>query len=188
MTDPNTSGSGFVMDVEAIRNRARAQIERGAVTGGYQGDRETIIRLLNDALATEIVCNLRYRRHYFMSANLGGIAGYAVHDELLKHAEEEQAHADRLAERIVQLGGEPDFDPKNLTSKSHASYVAGSDLPSMLREDLIAERIAIDTYAQIIRYVGDKDPTTRRIFEEILAQEEEHADELSDFLSRLDTR
>ncbi|MGC4087695.1 MAG: ferritin-like domain-containing protein [Polyangiaceae bacterium] len=155
------------------------------MTGGYQADRQTVLRLLNEALATEIVCTLRYRRHYFMSGSLGGIAGFAVRSELLQHAKEEQEHADRIAERIVQLGGEPNFNPEGLSSRSHADYSEGSELADMLREDLIAERIAIDTYSEIIRYIGDKDVTTRRLFEDILEQEEEHADELSDFLRRL---
>lgn len=177
--------SSFVIDVQKIRDRARADIAQGAVTGGYQADRSTVIRLLNEALATEIVCNLRYRRHYFMSGALGGIAGFAIQDELLEHANQEQEHADRIAERIVQLGGEPNFNPEGLTSRAHADYAEGNELADMLREDLIAERIAIDTYGEIVRYIGDKDPTTRRLFEDILEQEEEHADDLSDFLQRL---
>jgi len=183
----HASGS-FSLDLKAIRERARSHIEDGAVTQDYQGDRDTILRLLNDSLATELVCVLRYRRHYFMSSNLGGIVGFAVANELLTHANEEQAHADRIAERIVQLGGEPNFDPEGLASRSHSDYVAGNDLKSMLREDLVAERIAIDIYSEIIRYVGDKDPTTRRLFEDILEQEEEHADELADFLRRVELR
>ena len=144
-----------------------------------------MIELLNQALATELVCNLRYRRHYFMASAMAGIAGFAIADEFLEHANQEQAHADRLAERIVQLGGEPDFDPNRLAERSHAEYVAGADLKSMLHEDLVAERIAIQTYAEMIRYVGDGDPTTRRILEQILEQEEEHADDLADFINRL---
>ena len=175
----------FVLDIQKIRDRARADIADGAVTGGYRAARTTVIRLLNEALATELVCVLRYRRHYFMSGAIGGIAGFAIRDELLQHAKEEQEHADRIAERIVQLGGEPNFNPEGLASRSHADYSEGVELADMLREDLIAERIAIDTYGEIIRYVGDKDPTTRRLFESILEQEEEHADELSDFLRRL---
>ena len=174
-----------MIDVQKIRDRARADIAQGAVTDGYKADRNTVIRLLNEALATEIVCNLRYRRHYFMSGALGGIAGVAIQDELLEHANQEQEHADRIAERIVQLGGEPNFNPEGLTSRSHADYAEGNELADMLREDLIAERIAIDTYGEIVRYIGDKDPTTRRLFEDILEQEEEHADDLSDFLQRL---
>jgi bacterioferritin len=179
------NGGQFVLEVEAIRTRARANIEAGAVTRGYAADRDTVLRLLNDALATEIVCWLRYMRHYFMSDVVGGIAGFAITQELLEHANEERAHADKIATRIVQLGGKPDLDPKTLAPRAHAEYVEGTDLKSMLREDLIAERIAIDTYGEIIRYIGDKDPTTRRLFEAVLEQEEEHADELADFLHKL---
>jgi len=174
--------SGFNIDVDAIRKRARNHVEEGAVTPGYEGARKEVIKLLNDALATELVCVLRYRRHYFMSANIGGIRGFAVHDELLQHANDELAHADRLAERIMQLGGEPDFSPATLLERSAADYSPGKDLPTMLKEDLIAERIAIDTYNEMIRYVGEKDHTTRRLLEQILEQEEEHADDLADFL------
>jgi bacterioferritin len=177
--------SDFVIDVQAIRKRAREHLEQGAVTDNYKAARETVLRLLNEALATELVCVLRYKRHFYMSPNLGGIAGYAITKELGAHATEEQAHADKLAERIVQLGGEPNFNPVGLADRSHAEYVAGADLTEMLREDLIAERIAIDIYGEIIRYIGDRDPTTRRLLEGILEQEEEHADELHDFLVRL---
>jgi bacterioferritin len=175
----------FSLDREAIRQRAREHIDDGAVTGGYKGNRKQVIQLLNDSLATELVCVLRYRRHHFMSANLGGIAGFAITGEFLQHSQEEQAHADQIAERIVQLGGEPDFNPEGFTSRSHASYGEGKDLAGMVREDLIAERIAVETYGEIVRYLGDKDPTTRRMLEAILAQEEEHADDMSDFLRRL---
>lgn len=175
----------FVLDMEAIRRRAREHLKQGAVTEAYQGARETIINLLNEALATELVCVLRYKRHHFMSASLGGIAGFAVTKELAQHAAEEQQHADKLAQRIVQLGGEPNFDPKGLATRSHAEYVSGHDLEEMLREDLIAERIGIETYSEVIRYIGEKDATTRRLLEGILEQEEEHADELRDFLNRL---
>ena len=175
----------FVLDMEAIRRRAREHLKEGAVTEAYKGSRETIVQLLNDALATEIVCVLRYKRHHYMSASLGGIAGFAVTSELAQHAADEQQHADKIAQRIVQLGGEPNFDPKGLATRSHAEYVSGSDLEEMLREDLIAERIAIETYSETIRYIGSKDPTTRRLLEEILEQEEEHADDLRDFLNRL---
>ena len=175
----------FSMDLEAIKQRARAHIDAGAVTDSYQGDRRTILKLLNDSLASELVCVLRYRNHHFMSAHIGGIAGFAVTGELLKHSQEEMAHADRLATRITQLGGEPDFNPASLAGRSHADYAVSDSLRGMLTEDLVAERIAIETYTAIIRFVSDKDPTTRRLFEEILAQEEEHADELSDFLKRI---
>jgi len=181
----NDDSSSFVLDIQKIRDRARADIADGAVTGGYRAARTTVLRLLNEALATELVCVLRYRRHFFMSGTIGGIAGFAIRDELLQHAKEEQEHADLIAERIVQLGGEPDFNPEGLASRSHADYSEGVELADMLREDLIAERIAIDTYGEIIRYLGNKDATTRRLFESILEQEEEHADELSDFLRRL---
>lgn len=173
------TGSGFIENLDVIRRRARENIEQGAVTDGYRADRNAIISLLNDALATELVCVLRYKRHYFMAT---GLDAEAVAKEFLQHAAEEQTHADVLAARIVQLGGEPDFSPECLTSRSHSEYVAGDSLYAMLREDLIAERIAIDTYGQIIRYVGDDDPTTRRKLEDILANEEEHADELASML------
>ena len=185
MDSGKAKSDGFVIDVEAIRKRARTHLKDGAVTAGYRGDRETILRLLNDALATELVCVLRYKRHHFMSANLGGIAGYAVTAELATHAAEELAHADLIAGRIVQLGGRPNFDPAGLATRTHAPYVAGETLAEMLEEDLVAERIAIDTYAEMIRFIGDKDVTTRRMLEGILAQEEEHADDLSDFMRRL---
>jgi bacterioferritin len=166
-------------DVETLRNRARKHIEQGAVTDGYRADRETVLRLLNDALATEIVCVLRYKRHYFMAT---GIHAQSVAAEFLEHAGEEQSHADLLAERIVQLGGEPNFDPDQLSARSHAQYVEGKDLTDMVRENLVAERIAIDSYAEMIRYLGRDDPTTRRMLEGILAAEEEHAEDLTSLL------
>ena len=169
----------FVTDIKALRERARRHIEQGAVTDGYQADRETVIKICNDALATEIVCVLRYKRHYFMA---DGISADGVAAEFAEHATEEQAHADRIAERIVQLGGEPDLSPDSLTRRSHSEYVEGEELVDMIKEDLIAERIAIDSYREIIEYLGDKDPTTRRMFEEILAVEEEHADDLVSLL------
>lgn len=178
--DKSMHGRGFIENVGAIRKRARQHIEDGAVTNGYKADRNAIISLLNDALATELICVLRYRRHHFMAK---GIDAQLIADEFLEHANEEQAHADALAARIVQLGGHPDFSPKHLASRSHSEYVAGESLHEMMREDLIAERIAIDTYGQIIRYVGDEDPTTRRMLEDILANEEEHADELAGMLA-----
>jgi bacterioferritin len=180
--------SPFVLDVEAIRTRARSHIERGAVTASYHADRATVVRILNEALATEIVCVLRYKRHAITAPKLGGIAGESVAGELAVHATEEQEHADRIAARIVELGGEPDYDPKNLASRSHSEYVAGGTLKQMLQEDLVAERIAIETYGAIVRYLGDTDPTSRRLMEDILAKEEEHADELSDWLERLTAR
>lgn len=177
----------FSLDVEAIRKRAREHLNEGAVTADYKAARQTIVQLLNDALATELVCVLRYKRHQFMIAAQGGIAGFAVTKELAEHAAQEQAHADKLAMRIVQLGGEPDFNPSTIAKRSHAEYVAGNSLKEMLSEDLVAERIAIESYSKLIRYIGDKDATTRRLLENILEQEEEHADELSEFMIRLST-
>lgn len=173
----------FLSDIQEIRRRARQHIEAGAVTGGYRGDRETVIRLLNEALATEIVCVLRYRRHYFMAQ---GIHADPIAAEFLQHANEEQAHADQIAGRIVQLGGEPNFSPEGLLTRSHSEYVEGVSLTDMIREDLVAERVAIDSYSEMIRYIGDDDITTSRMLEEILAVEEEHADDLASFLADLD--
>jgi bacterioferritin len=184
MTERHVDHS-FSLDVGAIRKRARSHIERGAVTAGNADHVGTTIRLLNEALATEIVCMLRYKRHAAMAPKIGGILGDAIKNELSTHATEEQEHADMIATRIVQLGGEPDFDPKNLASRSHAEYVAGESLRQMLVEDLVAERIAIETYSEIIRWLADGDPTTRRVMETILEQEEEHADDLADWLERL---
>jgi bacterioferritin len=172
----------FVTDVKALRERARRHIDRGAVTEGYQADRETVIKICNEALATEIVCVLRYKRHYFMAK---GINAEGVAAEFAQHAAEEQAHADRIAGRIVQLGGEPNFSPDGLSTRSHSEYVEGDALIDMIKEDLIAERIAIDSYKEIIEYLGDKDSTSRRMFEEILAVEEEHADDLVSLLGGL---
>ncbi|KPB45315.1 Bacterioferritin [Pseudomonas savastanoi pv. phaseolicola] len=169
-------------DVNTLRQRARQNVENGAVTEGYSADRETVLRLLNESLATELVCVLRYKRHYYMASGLKASVAAA---EFLEHAEQEAQHADKLAERIVQLGGEPEFNPDLLSKNSHAQYVAGNTLKEMVYEDLIAERIAVDSYREIIQYIGDSDPTTRRIFEEILAQEEEHADDMSDILEGL---
>ncbi len=181
---PAATGT-FLLDLEAIKTRARQHLDDGAVTIGNLGDRALIISLLNDALATELVCVLRYRSHHFLSAARGGIAGFAVTGELLQHSQEELAHADRLANRISQLGGQPDFAPQGLAGRSHTDYVVSTSLKHMLTEDLVAERIAIETYTALVRFVADKDPTTRRLFEDILAQEEAHADELSDLLRRL---
>ena len=179
---PAAGGSSFVSDIQAIRERARRHIEEGAVTDTYTADRGTVLRLLNEALATEIVCVLRYKRHYFMAS---GLMADAVKAEFLEHANEEQTHADQIAERIVQLGGAPDLNPDTLTAHSHAEYVEGRDLRDMVKEDLVAERIAIDSYREMINFVGDRDTTTKRILEGILAQEEEHADELADMLNGL---
>ena len=166
-------------EIEALRARARHNVEHGAVTDGYKADRTAVLRLLNAALATELVCVLRYKRHYYMAS---GIHAQGVAAEFLEHALQEQGHADRLAERIVQLGGEPDLDPAHLAERSHAQYVEGKDLTDMIREDLIAERIAIESYAESIRFLGEDDSTTRRLLEEILAVEEEHAEDLLSLL------
>ena len=173
----------FLSDVAELRRRARQHIEEGAVTEGYRGNKETIIKLLNEALATEIVCVLRYKRHYFMAQ---GIHSDPIASEFLQHANEEQGHADQLADRIVQLGGAPNLNPEGLLSRSHSEYVEGQNLLDMIKEDLIAERIAIDSYTEMIRYVGENDITTRRMLESILAVEEEHADDLSAFLADMD--
>ncbi|CAD6537288.1 ferritin-like domain-containing protein [Paraburkholderia metrosideri] len=169
----------FVMDLKKIREDARKHMSDGPVTQSYGADRDTVLKLLNDSLATEIVCVLRYKRHHFMAK---GINSEAVAAEFLEHANEEQGHADSIAERIVQLGGEPDFAPDSLVARSHSEYQEGENLTDMIKENLIAERIAIDTYREIIRYIGEKDVTTRRLFEEILAVEEEHADDMADLL------
>src|SRR5262245_57740658 len=172
----------FLSDVKKLRKQAREHIDKGAVTPGYKADRKVVIDLLNDALATEIVCVLRYKRHYFMA---DGIHAQAIAQEFLQHANEEQGHADRIAARIVQLQGEPNLNPDGIASRSHSEYVEGSDLVDMIKEDLVAERIAIDSYGEMIRYIGDKDPTTRRLLEDILAVEEEHAEDLVTLLARL---
>ena len=165
----------FLADIQTIRDRARRHIEEGAVTENYGADKATVLKLLNESLATEIVCTLRYRRHYFMAK---GLTSAGVAEEFLEHANEEQAHADQFAERIVQLGGEPDFNPDGLASRSHAEYVEGESLIEMIREDLVAERIAIESYRDIIRYLGERDPTTRKLFEGVLAVEEQHAEDM----------
>jgi bacterioferritin len=172
----------FLTDIKTLRERARQHIENGAVTSGYSADRETVIKLLNEALATEIVCVLRYRRHYFMAS---GINAESVATEFLQHANEEQGHADQIAHRIVQLQGEPDFNPEGLLTRSHAEYVEGTTLIDMIKEDLVAERIAIDSYREMITYFGNQDVTTRRLMEEILAVEEEHADDLVNMLQKM---
>ncbi len=177
------ASSPFLTDVKELRRRARQHIEKGAVTPGYQGNLETVLKLLNDALATEIVCVLRYKRHYHMAR---GIHAQAVAAEFQEHATEEQQHADTIAARIVQLGGAPDFAPDGLLMRSHSEYVAGESLVDMIREDLIAERIAIDSYAEMARYFGENDATSRRMVEGILAMEEQHADDLANLLATLD--
>jgi bacterioferritin len=175
-------GGDFLSDVKELRRRAREHMDDGAVTESHQVDREAVIRLLNTALATELVCVLRYRRHHFMAA---GIHAQAVAEEFMKHATEEQGHADKIAKRIVQLGGEPDFSPEGLATRSHSEYVEGGDLVDMIRENLVAERIAIESYLEMIRFVGEGDPTTRRMLEGVLGNEEEHADELKTLLEQL---
>jgi bacterioferritin len=172
----------FVSDIENIRRRAREDIDKGAITAGYSADRETVVRLLNEALATELVCVLRYKYHYYMAS---GINSQAIKAEFLEHANQEQAHADQLAERITQLSGKPNLSPVGLLDRSHADYVEGVDLVDMIKEDLVAERIAIDSYREMIHYIGTDDPTSRRVLEGILAQEEEHAEDMNTLLEQL---
>ncbi|MEX2492462.1 MAG: ferritin-like domain-containing protein [Nitrospirales bacterium] len=172
----------FLTDIKTLRQRAREHIERGAVTPGYAADRDTVIKLLNEALATEIVCVLRYKRHYYMAS---GINAQSVAAEFLQHATEEQGHADQLAERIVQLGGEPNLSPDGMLTRSHSEYVEGTSLVEMITEDLVAERIAIDSYREMINYLGTDDSTSRRMLEGILAVEEEHAEDLGSLLQEI---
>ena len=172
----------FLTDIQTLRERARRHIENGAITEGYTADRETVVKLLNEALATEIVCVLRYKRHYFMAS---GIHAEGVAAEFLEHANDEQGHADSIAQRIVQLKGEPNFNPEGLLMRSHAEYVEGETLTEMIKEDLVAERIAIDSYREMITYFGNDDPTSRRLLEGILAVEEEHADDLVSLLEKM---
>lgn len=169
----------FLTDIKEIRRRARQQIMEGAVTSHYRGDRETVVRVLNQALATEIVCVLRYKRHHYMAK---GIHSQTVAQEFLEHAKEEQGHADQIAERITQLDGAPNFSPEGMLTRSHSEYVEGETLLDMIREDLVAERIAIESYSEIIRYLADNDPTSRRMMEGILANEEEHAEDMKTLL------
>ena len=176
------SDKPFLTDIKTLRERARQHIEQGAITEGYRADRDTVVKLLNEALATEIICVLRYKRHYFMAT---GINAESVAAEFLQHANEEQGHADLIAQRIVQLGGEPNFSPDGLSTRSHAEYVEGDSLLDMIKEDLVAERIAIDSYREMINYVNTDDPTTRRMLEGILAMEEEHADDLVSLLETM---
>jgi bacterioferritin len=179
---PAAKEGPFLTDIKTLRERARKHIGQGAVTPGYRADRTTVIKLLNEALATEIVCILRYKRHHYMAT---GINAQGVAAEFLQHANEEQGHADLIAARIVQLGGAPDFSPEGLATRSHAEYVEGETLLDMIREDLVAERTAIDSYGEMVRYLGNDDPTTRRMLEGILAMEEEHADDLASLLEEL---
>ncbi|HYL91337.1 MAG TPA: ferritin-like domain-containing protein [Burkholderiales bacterium] len=172
----------FLSDIQTLRRRAREHIAQGAVTPGYHADRDVVLKLLNEALATEIVCTLRYKRHYYMAQ---GIHAEGVASEFLEHAQEEEQHAAQIAERITQLGGAPDFSPDGLTTRSHAEYVEGHSLEEMIKEDLVAERIAIDSYREMVSYLGEDDPTSRRLMEEILAKEEEHAEDLASLLEGL---
>ena len=172
----------FLTDIQTLRERAREKIEQGPITSSYGADRDRVVEVLNEALATEIVCVLRYKRHYYMA---NGIHAQSVAAEFLVHANEEQAHADQISQRIVQLGGAPNLSPEGLTTRAHSEYVEGETLVEMLEENLVAERIAIDTYRDIINYLGSDDPTTRRMIEEILAVEEEHADDIKTLLERV---
>ena len=174
--------NSFLTDISEIRRRARQHIEDGAVTDCYKGDRKVVLRVLNEALATEIVCVLRYKRHHYMAK---GIHSQAVAEEFLEHAAEEQEHADQIAERITQLDGEPNFNPEGLLTRSHSEYVEGESLVDMIKEDLVAERIAIESYSEIIRYLADNDPTSRRMMESILAKEEEHAEDMKTLLETI---
>jgi bacterioferritin len=172
----------FLTDITTLRERARANIEAGPITSAYGADRDRVVAVLNEALATELVCILRYKRHYFTAT---GLNSGPVADEFLQHANEEQAHADQIALRITQLQGEPNFDPEGLATRSHAEYDDSLDLLEMVREDLVAERIAIQSYSEIIAWLGNADPTTRRMLEDILAMEEEHADDLLGILQNM---
>jgi bacterioferritin len=174
----------FLSDIEEIRARAREHIEQGPITESYGADQKRVVDVLNQVLATELVCVLRYKRHYYTAT---GINSGPVAEEFLEHANEEQEHADMVAHRIVQLGGEPDFSPEGLATRSHSEYDASPDLLQMVREDLVAERVAITSYQEIVRWLGDGDPTSRRVIEEILEKEEEHADDLLTILQRMDT-
>jgi bacterioferritin len=173
----------FALDLDKIRAQARSHIEEGPVTDAYGADATRVIDVLNEVLATELVCVLRYKRHYFTAQ---GLHGPTIAAEFLEHANDEQRHADLAAERITQLGGEPDLNPAVLAKRSHTEYAPGKDLSDMIREDLVAERIAIVTYAEIVRWLGDADPTTRRLMEQLLAEEEEHADDLRNLLARIE--
>lgn len=177
------SDQPFLSDIKTLRERARQHIEQGAVTEGYKADRDLVIKVLNEALATEIVCVLRYKKHYFIAS---GIHAQSVAQEFLEHANEEQQHADQIAERIVQLGGEPNMSPEGMLTRSHSEFVDAHKLSDMIKENLVAERIAIDSYREIIQFLGDKDSTTRRMLEDILAMEEEHADDLAGLLENID--
>ena len=183
MANADAKEKSFLSDIQTLRKRAREHMHNGPITSTYGADRNTVVKILNEALATEIVCVLRYKRHYFMAS---GIHSQSVANEFLEHANEEQQHADRIAARIIQLKGEPDFSPQGLTARSHSEYVEGETLIDMLKEDLVAERIAIDSYREIVKFLGNDDPTTRRMIEDILAVEEEHADDIVNLLEELD--
>jgi bacterioferritin len=174
--------NSFKADIEEIRRRAREKMEDGPITETYRADAEKVVEVLNEALATEIVCTLRYKNHYYMAQ---GIHGETVAQEFLQHSKEEEAHADAIAKRITELNGKPNFDPAGLATRSHAEYKESDSLEEMIREDLVAERVAVQTYAEIIRWLGNDDPTTRRMMEGVLAQEEEHADDLAKLLVRI---
>jgi bacterioferritin len=174
--------SEFISDLKKIKKRARAHMEKGAVTESYKADLKAVIKVLNESLATEIVCVLRYKRHYYMAS---GINSDGAKAEFLQHAKEEQQHADWIATRITQLNGEPNFSPDGLLSRSHSEYAEGKDLTSMLKEDLFAERIAIESYSEIVRWLGNDDPTSRRMIAEILKAEEEHAEDLKSLLEKM---
>ena len=174
--------SEFVADLAKIKQRARAHMEQGAVTGNYKADAKAVIKVLNEVLATELVCVLRYRRHYYMAT---GINSEGVRAEFLQHANEEQQHADWIATRITQINGAPNFNPEGLLTRSHSEYAEGSDLVSMMKEDLFAERIAIESYSEIVRWLGNDDPTTRKMIEDILKVEEEHAEDLKSLLEKM---
>jgi len=172
----------FLTDIKKVRENARKHMEKGSVTEGYKADREQVLKVLNDVLATEIVCVLRYKRHYYMAQ---GISSDSVKAEFLQHANEEQQHADWVAERITQLGGEPDFSPRGIADRAHSEYVEGKSLVDMIKEDLVAERIAIQSYSEIIRLLGDADPTTKILIEQINKVEEEHANDMLDLLTKM---
>jgi|SRR5580700_1913951 bacterioferritin len=174
--------SEFVADLNKIKERARAHMEQGAVTENYKADRMAVLKVLNDVLATEIVCVLRYKRHYFMAA---GLNSEGAKSEFLQNANEEQQHADWIATRIIQLNGEPNFNPEGLSTRAHSEYAEGTGLVSMITEDLFAERIAIESYAEIVRWIGADDPTTRKMIEDILKMEEEHAEDLKSLLEKM---
>jgi bacterioferritin len=180
-----TNQKPFLSDIQELRRLAEAEMQRGAVTSTYGRDVGQAVEILNKVLASEIVCVLRYKRHYFMAQ---GIHAEPVAQEFLQHANDEQLHVDQVALRITQLGGEPDFDPANLLTRSASEYRPGTTLVEMIKEDLVAERVVIMWYAEIIRWFGDHDPTTRRLMEELLAKEEEHADDLADLLTEMDSQ